>query len=57
MLLAGWEARIVKNCDRAPAGTKHRSQVIVLPILKLLKPLTNANLKLTLGLNRLLRLN
>ena len=34
----------------------YRSQVIVLPILKQPKPLTNANLKLTLGLNTLLRL-
>ena len=33
-----------------------RSQVIVLPIPKQPKPLTNANLKLTLGLNTLMRL-
>ena len=41
---------------RQVQNTGQRSQVIVLPILKQPKPLTNANLKLTLGLNTLLRL-
>ena len=38
------------NRRRLPAGFFCRSQIIVLPILKQQKPLTNANLKLALGL-------
>ena len=51
--------RQVQNCDRTQVMiTGHRSLFYIVPILRQPKPLTNANLKLTLlGLNTLLRLN